>query len=104
MKLYDKFTYICLGLHRSLFKTIGAVISHFKGSQLKWARIAQLVTSRIFDVSNTGSSLTDGGVFFWYWPLARPSLQIASVGSEHYGKNNGGWRTWIVRVKITPRL
>jgi len=31
-----------------------------------------------------------GGVFFWYGPLANLSLQIASVGSDNKGKNNGG--------------
>jgi len=41
--------------------------------------------------------------FFWYGRLASPSLQIASVGSEHHGKNNGGPNQWIIRVKVTPR-
>ena len=43
-------------------------------------------------------------VFFWYGPLANHSLQIASVGSDHHGKNNGGPNQWIIRVSITPRL
>jgi len=36
--------------------------------------------------------------------LASLSPQLSSVGSDHYGKNNGGPNQWIVRVNITPRL
>ena len=42
-------------------------------------------------------------VLFWYGTLASPSLQIASAGSEHHGKNDGGPNQWI-KVKITPPL
>jgi len=47
-----------------------------------------------------GSSLTAGGVFVWYGPLASLSLRIASVASEHHDKNNGGPNQWIIRAKI----
>jgi len=30
------------------------------------------------------------GVFFWHEPLASLSLQIASLGSDHHEKENGG--------------
>jgi len=36
------------------------------------------------------SSITAGAVFFWYGYLTSLSLQIASVVTEHHGKNNGG--------------
>jgi len=51
-----------------------------------------------------GLSLTAGGVFFSYGPLESLSLQIASMISEHHGKNNRGPNQWIIRVKITPWL
>jgi len=44
------------------------------------------------------------GKLNWYGPLGSPSLQIASMASEHRNKNHGGPNQWIVRVKITPRL
>jgi len=50
----------------------------------------------------TGSSLAADGEFFWYGPLATPSLQIASMGSDHCDKKNGGPNRWI-SCKITPR-
>jgi len=49
-------------------------------------RIAQLVKAWICNLRIAGSSPTAGGVFFWYGPLASLSLQIASVGSDHYTK------------------
>jgi len=51
-----------------------------------------------------GSSLTAGGVCFWYGPVANIMLQIASMASKQYGKNNGGPNQGIIGVKITPRL
>jgi len=66
------------------------------------ARIAQLVIKPGFSiyVSRIQPSLPagcysrrgviTGGVLFWYGLLARPSLQITSVGSAHHSKENGG--------------
>jgi len=42
--------------------------------------------------------------FFWYEPVASPSLQIANVASKHHGKNNGGPNQWIIRAKIISLL
>jgi len=66
--------------------------------------IPQLVKSWICILRIVGSSLTVGGVFFWYEPLASFSLQMASMASKHRSKNDGGANQWIIRVKITPRL
>jgi len=51
-----------------------------------------------------GRGLAAGRMFFWYGPLASPSLQIDNVASKHHGKNNGGPNQWIIRVNIIPRL
>jgi len=49
-------------------------------------RIVQLVKAWICNLRIAGSSLTAGGVLFWYGPFASLSLQIASVDSEHHAK------------------
>jgi len=69
----------------------------------KGAKIAKLVKAWICNLRIAGSSLTACGVFFWYGPLESPSLQIASVASDHHGKNNGGRNRWI-RSEIIPWL
>jgi len=50
------------------------------------ARIAQLVKAWIRNLRIADSSLTVGGVFDWYRPLASQSLHVASVSSDHHGK------------------
>ena len=67
------------------------------------SRIAQLVKSpELQSTDHRFKPLCRRGVF-WNRPLASFSLQIASVASEHYCKNNGGPNQWIIRVKISPR-
>jgi len=54
------------------------------------AKIAQLVKAWIHNLTFASSSPTAHGVFFWYRPLASPSVQIASVACKQHGENHGG--------------
>jgi len=70
-------------IHELVFSFV--VLARYLG-----ARIAQLIKSLDIILRIAGSGLTVGGVLFWYRPLASLSLPIASVTSEHRGKNNRG--------------